>query len=339
MQKKDYLSLTWRAAEVVEHWISIKLSQDETMGVWDSLSYEEWIDKYLHDNCKDPYVVRTRWKVTSSKLKAFIRNPEEYRIRYELELPEFEPQDKQHFKMWHAFDVMVSSGLDEFNKKYYVDKWFVKWDLAEKISLRDWIDTKILWKMPLEELRNIYYKPWDKIRLTPAEARDVMWMYREYVRQPLFDREWEYQWQQYIEAKFWPLTISWTLDRFSLEKQLIRDTKTAGRIERFERDVEDTFDYVTQMAFYFVLVYVKYWNIECDVRLDIVWSSTPYWSIVYKMSKAKLKKKMMDEIKPALIALARCQETWERPLWDRMASLKSPYYQIMQTSIMHQPIE
>jgi len=363
---------------MVERRLYVKKNMDETNDIWSEITYGDLVDKYLWDENKDWYVIRTRDNITASKIKLFIRNPEEYRIRYELELPEFEPQDKQHFKMWNAFDVMVSSWLTAFTDRYYIDKWYVKWDLVKSItekiekykdeimkfadvakkaieekiselkteaSIAKWREKQdnitaidVLEFLTLDQLRDIYYEVWDRVRLTPAEARDVMGMYQEYCRQPLFDREWEYVWQQYMECKFWNLKISWTLDRFSAEKQLIRDTKTSWRIENFEWDVENTFDYITQMSFYYVLAYLTHW-VECDVRLDIVSTKSPYASIVYKMSKAKLKKKMLESIKPAFIALINCKETWKRPVWDRMQAIKSPYYPIMETSIMHQPIE
>ncbi len=379
MQKNDYLNLTGIWRQVVEAWLEHKIMKDESVDIGTQMSYEEKIEKYLCDECKDRYVIRTRWSITASKIKCFMKNPEEFWIRYELELPEFEPKDKQAFKMWSAFDVMISSGIDKFSELYYIDKWYVKWDLIKHISsmidkykdeimkheklAKEAIEEKILelkseshilkWRekqknitpedvlecLTLDQLRDIFYEAWDRIRLTPAEARDIMAMYHEYVRQPLFDREWEYQWQHYIEAKYGILRITWTLDRFSLEKKLIRDTKTSGRIDRFEYDVEHTFDYITQMAFYFTLAYIQYDELECDVLLDIVSTSSPYASIVYKVSKKKLKLKMMQEIKPAFASLIRCYETNEWPVWDRMASITSPYYPIMQTSIMYQPVE
>jgi len=131
--------------------------------------------------------------------------------------------------------------------------------------------------------------------------------------------------------KFGSLVISGTLDRYDPERGIIRDRKTSGRIDNIERDVENTFDYATQMAFYYTLAYVNDGK-DCDVYLDILSKSAPYTSIVYRMTSDKLKRKMVDTIKPALLSLINCMETNTRPLCDRYDAMKSPYYPIMKSA-------
>ena len=136
-----------------------------------------------------------------------------------------------------------------------------------------------------------------------------------------------------MECKFGSLTISGTLDRYDPERKIIRDWKTSGQIERIERDIENTFDYAIQMAFYYMLVFVNE-GIECDVYLDILSKSDPYSSLIYRLTGEKLKRKMVDEIKPALMQLASChdQDIW--PLADNRTQhvMDSPYYAIMRSS-------
>jgi hypothetical protein len=59
--------------------------------------FPDYCKKYLSDEKKDWYVIRTRGKITASKIKIFIKNPEEFQIRYVLELPELEESEKRHF--------------------------------------------------------------------------------------------------------------------------------------------------------------------------------------------------------------------------------------------------
>lgn len=301
--------------------------------------YDVLCQKYLCDQNKDYYILRTRWHITSSKIKSFIKSEEEYHIRYVLELPELEPKEKKCLLLWNAFDTLVSKWVEEFNNKYYTDKWYVKAELATLIANRDGWDAKKIEKdNTLDQLRDKRYKAWDKIRLTPGEWKDVMWMYREYKRQQMLDPGTGYEWHYYCEATYKSLTLSWTLDRFNKEKCLIRDSKTAWRIERIERDIENTFDYIMQMATYHLLIYLQEW-VECDVLLDIVWSSFPYQSIVYRMDKNKLRRKLNNEIIPALDRLDNCYETNQRKTSSRIVAMESPYYPIMEWSIITELID
>jgi len=137
--------------------------------------------------------------------------------------------------------------------------------------------------------------------------------------------------QYHIEAKYKWLTISGTLDRYNKEKKLIRDWKTSWNIENIEWDIENTFDYVTSMSFYYVLWYLNDW-FESDVLLDIVSKNWPYTSMIYRLTTEKLRKKMNNYIKPELEKLSQCLETNNREFKDRYEAMNSPYYPILSSA-------
>lgn len=332
-----YSSMTWHRRDTVISWLKYKCLMDNV--IYSDDKYDSLCTKYLADDQKDQYIIRTRGHITASKTKKYMKSQEEYYFKYVLELPEFQPKDSKALRQWTAFDTLVSKWMEEFNNRYYTDKWYVKGELATLIASRDGGDPKKIEKdNNLEQLRDKRYKAGDKLRLTPAEARDVMGMYHEYMRQEQMDGWSEYIWHYYVETKFGTLTISWTLDRFSLQKLLIRDSKTSWRIERIERDINETFDYVTQMAFYFLLIYMQQ-KVECDVLLDIISSSAPYQSIIYKMSAEKLRRKLNSEIIPALKMLEQSHIHDIRQPSNRFVAMESSYYPIMQSSKISELIE
>lgn len=289
------------------------------------------------------YVQTTRWYLTASKLKCFILNPEEYKIRFIDEM-EIEWDDKRCFFLWSAFDYLVSYGRDKFFEEYYIDEWFVKDDIIQKL-IEQWEDPSKLKKMLLPELRAMFYKDGEKKRLTPAEGRDLLGMYNEAMRQPAFDLWGEYEKQHEIIAEYRGLKLRWQLDRFDANRCIIRDRKTSGRIDNFAYDMENTFDYVLQMAFYYTLAKVAY-GIECDVYLDVIGKQYPYASVCYKLTVRQLIDKLKSTIKPALDFFIECQEKNERPSVNvktmcpvnRFDAMKSPYYPFMQCSIMNSAI-
>ncbi len=288
------------------------------------------------------YVQENDWYITASKLKCFLKNPAEYYLKFVKKI-EIETEEARHFVLWTAFDDLVSYWEDFFLEKYYIDDWSVKEDLLKQAILKWEIDEKVLktWKLP--ELRAYLFasKDWaEKIRLTPAEWRDIMGMYREAKRQPLADMAWNYKNQHVIKAKYKNLMLKWKLDRFDLERKLIRDWKTSWRIDNFEYDMEETFDYVMSMAFYFVLAKVEY-NVDCDVVLDVLWKSSPYQYVWYKLDKTRLLAKMASKILPWLDALIKAYETDTRKAEDpltwapvlRSEVMKSEYYSYLDASL------
>lgn len=292
---------------------------------------------------KQTYIQENDWYITASKLKCFLRNPQEYYLKY-IKKIEIEEEDKRCFVVWSAFDDLVSYWEEYFLEKYYIDEWLLVDDLKTKLTEKHWetIDWKEISKMKLPELRYYHYNlTTDKIRLTEKEWKDIMGMYREIKRQPLADYGNEnYESQKVIVCNYKNLKLKGKLDRFDLKGKTIRDWKTTWRFDNFEYDMEETFDYVMSMAFYFVLAKIEYW-IDCDVILDVVHKNAPYQFVAYRLDKQTLLQKTVSKIKPWLEALIKAYEEdkWEAidPLsWipiPRMEATRSPYYQYMDCSI------
>lgn len=246
------------------------------------------------------YIEENRWYITASKLKYFITYwPEAYKLKYIDEIPAKEIE-APYFLMWNAFDDLVSFGEDFFQEKYYIDEWLLKADLIERL----W--DKCTWKEKVSELQDMYY--WEKIRLTQSQWDQILGMYAEAKRQPLADLWWEYSVQEAIICEYNWLKLRMKLDRFSLEKWLIRDRKTTLNFSNYEYKIEEVFDYVLSMAFYYVWVRVKY-DKQCDVILDVLSKTAPHPYIAYKLDKNTLYEKVVHKIKPALDYLKICIET------------------------------
>lgn len=280
----------------------------------------------------NPYIVATEWILTSSKIKDFIRSPQLYYVKYEKKI-ELEEEDKRCFVVGSAFDTLVSYGKEAFLEKYYIDDWLVVDELKQKLIAQG-NDPDMIMKLKLSQLRAMYYNDAERIRLTPWEGKDIMGMYREVMRQPICDlgNEW-YLLQHRVDAEYKWVKVGWTLDRYHPEKKLIRDWKTSGRIDRFAYDIENTFDYILSMSFYFLLVYLND-KTECDVILDVVGKSVPYPYIGYELNKKILLEKLNNTVKPALDFYIECKKNNERPAInpitkhpvDRMTLMNDPYY-------------
>lgn len=295
------------------------------------------------------YIQENDGFITASKLKCFLRNPQEYYIQYvkKVELEEGD-EEKRHFVVWTAFDDLVSYWEEFFLNKYYIDEGLLVDELKAKLTEKygDSVDWNEIKKLKLPELRFYYYKLWenDKIRLTEKEGRDIMGMYREVKRQPIADygNDW-YEKQKVIIANYKNLKLKGTLDRFDKEKWIIRDWKTTGRFDSFEYDMEETFDYVMSMAFYFILAKIEY-DIDCDVILDVVHKNAPYQFVSYKLDKQVLLQRTVNKIKPWLEALIKAYEEDKREAIDplswipipRSEATKSPYYQYMDCAIQQE---
>lgn len=290
------------------------------------------------------YIQENDGYITASKLKCFLRNPQEYYLQYVKKI-ELEDEDKRCFVVWSAFDDLVSYGEEYFLDNYYIDDGLLVDELKEKLTEKFWeyIENQEIKKMKLPELRFYFYKlnEKEKIRLTSKEGADIMGMYREIKRQPLADYGNDnYAKQKVILCNYKNLKLKWTLDRFNLEEKSIRDWKTTGRFDSFEYDMEETFDYVMSMAFYFVLAKIEYW-IDCDVILDVVHKNAPYQFVAYRLDKQTLLQKTVSKIKPWLEALIKAYEEDKREAVDplswipipRSEATKSPYYQYMDCAI------
>lgn len=253
------------------------------------------------------YLDENRWFITASKLKYFIEyGPEAYKLKYidELILPT-EEEEPRYYVIGSAFDFLISYGETEFLRKYYIDDGLLKAELAEKLAEKTGKTVAELSKLPLPELRAMYYQEGERIRLTPAEWRDIMGMYRECKRQPNFDFAGEYKKQEVFEASYNGLAIRGKLDRYDPVRGIIRDTKTTGQLNYFEYDMSTTFDYIFSMAFYYCLARVRD-DIQCDVVLDVVSKKAPYGYIAYRLNKSDLLLKVQHKVKPALEALKEC---------------------------------
>lgn len=68
--------------------------------------------------------------------------------------------------------------------------------------------------------------------------------------------------------------------------------------------MEENWDYILSMSFYYVLVLCKY-GVTSDVYLDVLGKQEPYGSVVYRLKKEKIRRKIQEEVKPLLQALQR----------------------------------
>lgn len=324
------------AQEYIKRRLYWKVTTD--LEIFDEKKIEHYKKQYLSDDQKDRYIIRTRWHITSSKLKTFINDPLEYYLKYVLELPELKEKKSTAFVLWNAYETIVTEWMEWFNKKYYIDKWYLKDDLADKLSNWDEEHKKELMKLYLDDLRDLFYKPWERIRLTHWEWKKIIAMFYESSRQTMFDlQSKDYEYQKYFEAQFGDLKLSGSLDRYSKTQAMIRDFKTSGQFDNFEYDMEYTRDYITQVAFYYALAYIVD-GIECDVYIDVQETVDPYRSDIFKITKATLHNRMITTIKPALIKLNEYHKTGNRSNISRYVAKSNPYYPIIDSAIISDPI-
>lgn len=250
------------------------------------------------------YIEENRWFITASKLKYFLEYwPEAYKLKF-IDEVQLEEEDKKCFTLWTALDDLLSYGRKFFEEKYYIDEWL----LLEELKARIWKEN-LHWKEKKDELLEIMY--WDRIRLTKSDWENILWAYKECMRQPLVDMWSDYLHQEVIEIEFEWMPLRMKLDRLSIEKQLLRDWKTSWQIDRFERNMESKFWYILSMAFYYIWAKVKY-NVSCDVILDVLWVAKPYPYIWYMLEKKDLFYVVENKIKPWLRALKECMDSWIR---------------------------
>lgn len=335
------------------------------------------------------YLEENRWFVTASKLKTFLKNPEEYKVAYVDEVLIDDDNESESFKIGKAIDYLLSFGRDKFLETYFEDEWYTIAELAQKLAESE-CPTDDQWNIidmetyqALEKAYNkekkhtlmkmYYWDYWAKIRLTASQVSRVQGMYAEAMRQvEAFDLHGKYETQVEITAKFEWLPIKGTLDRLkfvdwdgceytsneimSLKKEhwsqweeivkeqkiqwVIRDWKSSSRFNKFEYDMRNTFDYVTSMAFYWILVRVKF-GVPSNVHLDVLESVPNHWSIPYLLSWVELYKRAVGQtdgrIKKWLKALIKCyaEDKWDpiKPLtWEPVSIWEmqdSKYYQYL----------
>lgn len=351
------------------------------------------------------YLQKNRGYVTASKLKKFLKNPEEYKVQYIDEIILDDEEESESMKIGTALDYLLTHGRTKFLERYFEDDGYTIPQLAERLAFlacpcKEWYDRNgiddpdysqvadheewsrlvgVYAKNKKEALIKEYYGDTSgKVRLTAWQARRVLGMYTEVMRQPMFDVGSPYDVQVEITCEFEWLPLKGTLDRiaffdkdherYSVEQimqmqkdawgnwsavvedkglyGLIRDWKTAWRINRFEYDMENTFDYVTSMAFYYILVRVQF-GIQSHVRLDVIESVAPHMSIPYRLDKQKLYKRAVEVIQPWLKALinAYAKNEWSpvKPLtWEPVSMREmadSKYYKYLPSAVWEDVVE
>lgn len=275
------------------------------------------------------YIENNRWYITASKLKDFMKSPEAYYIKY-IKEAEIDREDTRSFRIGTAFDFLMCYGMDEYSKKYYIDRGETVLELVKKLSDSG---INITGKEKKDELVGMIYGDIsEKTRLTEAEGDTVMSLYLEALRQPLWDNNWNYEVQKTVTAAYkGTLKLKGTLDRFSLEQSKIRDFKTTADLSRFQYDFADKFGYNISMAFYFALVKIAY-DVECDVILDVVQTAKPYPSEVFEYSKNKLTMLFNGFILPELDKLHALHTVWEatgdESVWTRKPTDRRDLYSL-----------
>lgn len=279
------------------------------------------------------YLERNRWVVTQSKLKLFLKNPEEYKLKY-IDWVVVEEEEKRCFTIWTALHDWMWYWMEYFQKKYFVqEKRMLKADYQKELA-KLWLETD--WTVDELETRLLNWR----IKLTAWESKTLISMFKEIARQPLADLWWDYKKEVQLEVDYKWLTLRWTLDRIDVKNKVIRDWKTTANIEKLIKDITwwDT-SYLFQVSFYYLMAKIKY-DIECDVILDIIdktKNTCYYW---LKFTKEQIKSQL-----PVIIsAIEWLLEEWNKlkewkkafqwPTSDlRLETFSSEYYPIMDSSI------
>lgn len=283
------------------------------------------------------YIQYNRGFVTASKLKEFIKSPEAYFRKYVLETPLAE-KERKAFLIGTAFDDYLSYGKDFFFNKYFIDAWMLVADMVRECGERGIIVENKETKDSLT--KKLFGDVSQKIRLTAGDGETILSMIAEAQRQPLWDLQGEYEPQKEVSAIFKDtLKLKGRLDRFSLEKKMIRDYKTTSDVTKFQGELASKFGYEISMAFYYILVKIAHGE-ECDVILDVVQSSSPYASEVFGYSKDRLEMIIGSTIIPTLDVLKQMTDMWEETgdetIWtqpvDRHALFYLDAYPILETA-------
>jgi len=257
---------------------------------------EKIIDRYIEEN---------RWYITASKLKCFIKSPEDFFLKYIKEIEPLNKKEKKHFKLWQALDDYISYWEKVFNEKYFIDEWLNKWEI-EKRLLEQWVDTKWLLVIELKEL--LYWDITNKIKLTKLDFETVNWCLNELTRQPLFNKDDKYIYQKTFIWQYKSLKLKCTLDRYKVWE--IRDTKTTKSISSFIWDWKSKLLYDVSMSFYWVLIN-KATNEKSKLLLDVVQKTFPYPSRIFEIPQWDIIETVNQTIIPALDTLDTVMKAWE----------------------------
>lgn len=257
------------------------------------------------------YIEDNRWFITWSKMKLFFNSSEAYFKVYVQEIDTSFVKESDAFAKWTMIDKYILT-KDEFNESYAMPIWLKK-DLIEEcrkrnipVDSKDWV----------KELQAKLF--WNKEVITDWEKEMLEWIEREVKRQPLFDYYWQYECQKEIIAEYRWMKLKWKLDRFSLDKKLIRDLKSTWDVKFNKRKwmtvfedsliQNDEYMYWFQMARYRILVKVKYW-IECDCIIDAVNKTWNYASESYLYHKDTIRKIANEIVFPILDKLIDAHES------------------------------
>lgn len=270
------------------------------------------IDKYIEEN---------RDFVTASKLKTFIKSPEQFFLQYIKEVEPLDKREKKHFILGEALDDLISYGENTFYKKYYFDEGLLKADLEEKL-FNMWVETKGL---KVDEMKEVYYGDTStKIRLTAWDKEVVLWCYNELKRQPLFNINWWYTAQQTFTCKYKNLKLKWTLDRY--KKDEIRDTKSTADINKFIWTWKDL-GYDVSMSFYWILVW-KATGDKSKLLLDVVQKTFPHPSRIYEIPQGDIVQTVETTIIPALDTLDAMLTAWNETKDENVWKVKTEFQKI-----------
>ena len=290
---------------------------------------------------KDSYLEENRWFITASKWKCFVNSPEDFFLKYVKEVEPLNDQEKKCFTIGTAIDDLISYWEDVFNKKYFIDQWYLKADLIEKLEDM-WEDCT--W-MKVDDLKDKFY--WDvseKVRLTKTDWNNIFAYYNEFKRQKLFEMSWEYECQKTFIWSYKSLKLKGTLDRFMIawEEWMIRDTKTTKWIDSFKWEWDKKLWYDVSMCFYWVLVYCA---TEKKSRLifDVIQKTFPFTSRVFEIPQWRIED-VINNIKESLDTLDACMTAYEKTGDESVWKVRVPFenlakcdmYPIMETAIQEE---
>lgn len=285
------------------------------------------------------YILKNRWKITCSKVKLYMQSKEAFKKVYIDEVDTSFLWESQALLRWTMIDEFILSP-HLFDEHYVipVSRW-LKEDLINECLLRG---------IPVEKSDKVSDLQgklfWNKEVLTFWEKDMLIWIKKELERQPLYDFNWKYEHQKTFEVSYKWHILKWKLDRFSLEKWLIRDLKTTKDLEynpfyqctRFENGLNqnDEYQYWLQLARYFILVKISTW-IECYWIIDAIKTTWNYAYESYFYPKEILKNIALNLLFPVLDELIEdlTNNTFNENLENRWELINNQYYPILESAI------